>query len=67
MQPEFDAVASKGFGLYIRNNAASRGENYSLADEDKPERHTFVDDQITAIVGEKASQKLMKLKSVCQS
>ena len=63
-QPEFDAVASKGSGLDIRNNAASRGENYSLADEDKPELHTFVDDQITAIVGEKASQKSMKPKSV---
>ena len=64
VQPEFDAVASKGSGLDIRNNSFSRGENYILADEDKPELHTFVDDQITAIVGEKTSQKLMKPKSV---
>ena len=64
VQPEFDAVASKGSGWDIRDNAASRGENYSLAIEDKPELYTFVDDQITAIVGEKASQKLMKPNSV---
>ena len=62
-QPEFDAVASKGSGLDVRNNAAYRGENYILADEDKHD-HTFVDDQITAIVGEKASEKLVKPKSV---